>query len=215
MIAVFTPFNPIKLYRPLGQSEGASSGEPFSPLQDTKVLNYGQIIGLVVAESFEQARDASFLVKTRYAPQDPIASWDAGLPNAFTPKDVAGEKADIEFLANNVSSIDDAIQASPVVIDATYTELILHHNPMEPHAVTATWDGDRLTIYDATQGVIADHRNIAAVLGIDDALVRVICPYVGGGFGCKGSMWLFTPLIGLSESVWQPRSIRHTATRHR
>lgn len=194
VIAIFTPFNPIKLYRPLGPGEGASSGEAFSPLQDTKVLNYGQIIGLVVAESFEQARDASFLVKTRYVSQDPVASWDAGLPNAFTPKDVAGEKADIEFLANNVSSIDDAIHVSPVVIDATYTELILHHNPMEPHAVTATWDGDRLTIYDATQGVIADHRNIAAVLGIDDALVRVICPYVGGGFGCKGSMWLFTPL---------------------
>ena len=144
VIAIFTPFNPIKLYRPLGPGEGASSGEAFSPLQDTKVLNYGQIIGLVVAESFEQARDASFLVKTRYVSQDPVASWDAGLPNAFTPKDVAGEKANIEFLANNVSSIDDAIHASPVVIDATYTELILHHNPMEPHAVTATWDGGQV-----------------------------------------------------------------------
>jgi xanthine dehydrogenase YagR molybdenum-binding subunit len=191
VIAVFTPFNPIKLYRPL---EGGSSGEPFAPLQNAKVLNYGQMIGLVVAESFEQARDASFLVKTRYLSQEPVASWDAGLAKAFTPNTVGGEPASIEFLANGVSSIDDAIQASPVVVDETYTELILHHNPMEPHAVTATWDGDRLTIYDATQGVIADHRNIAAVLGIDDELVRVVCPYVGGGFGCKGSMWLFTPL---------------------
>jgi xanthine dehydrogenase YagR molybdenum-binding subunit len=194
VIAVFTPFNPIQLYRPLGPGEGASSGETFSPLQDTKVRNYGEIIGLIVAESFEQARDAAFLVKTQYLTEEPVASWDAGLPKAFTPNDVGGEKANIEFLANGVSSIDDVIQQSPVVVDATYTELILHHNPMEPHAVTATWDEDRLTIYDATQGVIADHRNIAAVLGIDDALVRVICPYVGGGFGCKGSMWLFTPL---------------------
>ncbi len=194
VIAIFSPFNPIQLYRPLGPGEGASSGEPFSPLQDTKVRNYGEIIGLVIAESFEQARDASFLVKTEYASQEPVASWDAGMAKAFTPNDVGGEKADIEFLAEGVSSIDDVIQGSPVVVDATYTELILHHNPMEPHAVTATWEGDRLTIYDATQGVVADQRNIAAVLGIDDALVRVVCPYVGGGFGCKGSMWLFTPL---------------------
>jgi xanthine dehydrogenase YagR molybdenum-binding subunit len=194
VVAIYTPFNPLKLYRPLGRADGANSGEVFAPLQDTRVQNYGQITGLVVAESFEQARDAAFLVKTQYDLQEPVASWEEGLAKAFAPNGVGGEGATVQILADGISSIEDAIKSSPSVIDATYTELIMHHNPMEPHAVTAVWDGDQLTVYDATQGVIADHSNIAAVLGVDDSLVRVICPYVGGGFGCKGSMWLFTPL---------------------
>jgi xanthine dehydrogenase YagR molybdenum-binding subunit len=192
--AIYTPFNPLKLYRPLGHADGANSGEAFAPLQDTRVQNYGQIIGIVVAESFEQARDAAFLVKTQYNAQEPIASWQEGLAKAYTPSGVGGEGAKVAILADGIPSIEDAIKSSPTVIDVTYTELILHHNPMEPHAVTAVWDGDQLTVYDATQGVMADHSNIAAVLGVDDSTVRVICPYVGGAFGCKGSMWLFTPL---------------------
>jgi xanthine dehydrogenase YagR molybdenum-binding subunit len=104
------------------------------------------------------------------------------------------EKATIKILAQGVQSIDDALKASPVVTDATYIEPIYHHNPMEPHATTAVWQGDRLTIYDATQGVIAHRLNVAAVLGIDEDMVRVLCPFVGGAFGCKGSMWMFSPL---------------------
>jgi xanthine dehydrogenase YagR molybdenum-binding subunit len=192
--AVYTPFNPLKLYHGLEPSEGAMSGEILPPLQDQKILNYGQIIGLVVADSFEQARDAAALVKTRYDAQEPVASWEQGLEHSFTPENVNEEKATIKILAQGVQSIDDALKASPVIMDATYIEPIYHHNPMEPHATTAVWQGDRLTIYDATQGVIAHRLNVAAVLGIDEDMVRVLCPFVGGGFGCKGSMWMFSPL---------------------
>ena len=59
---------------------------------------------------------------------------------------MGGEKATIVILAEGVQSIDDALKASPVVFDATYLEPIYHHNPMEPHATTAVWQGDRLTI---------------------------------------------------------------------
>jgi xanthine dehydrogenase YagR molybdenum-binding subunit len=192
--AVYTPFNPLKLYRGLEPSEGAMSGEILPPLQDRKILNYGQIIGLVVADSFEHARDAAALVKTRYDAEEPVASWEQGLEHSFTPENVNEEKATIKILAQGVQSIDEPLKASPVVMDATYIEPIYHHNPMEPHATTAVWQGDRLTIYDATQGVIAHRLNVAAVLGIDEDMVRVLCPFVGGGFGCKGSMWMFSPL---------------------
>src|SRR5580693_7631168 len=194
VVAVYTPFNPLKLYHGLEQSEGAMSGEILPPLQDKKILNYGQIIGLVVADSFEQARDAAALVKTRYDAEEPVASWEQGIEHSFTPENVGEEKATIKILAQGVQSIDEALKASPVVMDATYIEPIYHHNPMEPHATTAVWQGDRLTIYDATQGVIAHRLNVAAVLGIDEDMVRVLCPFVGGGFGCKGSMWMFSPL---------------------
>jgi xanthine dehydrogenase YagR molybdenum-binding subunit len=199
--AVYTPFNPLKLYRGLEPSEGAMSGEILPPLQDQKVLNYGQIIGLVVADSFEQARDAAALVKTRYQAEEPVASWEQGLEHSFTPENVNEEKATIKVLAEGVQSIDEALQASPVVMDATYIEPIYHHNPMEPHATTAVWQGDRLTIYDATQGVIAHRLNVAAVLGIDEDMVRVLCPFVGGGFGCKGSMWMFSPLTAAAAQA--------------
>jgi xanthine dehydrogenase YagR molybdenum-binding subunit len=191
---VYTPFNPLKLYQGLEPSEGAMSGELLPPLQDRKILNYGQIIGLVVADSFEQARDAAALVKTQYDAVDPVASWEQGRGHSFPPESVGGEKATLEFLAPGIGSIDDAVNGSPVVVDVTYTEPIYHHNPMEPHATTAEWHGDRLTLYDATQGVVAHRLNVAAVLGIDEDMVRVLCPYVGGAFGCKGSMWMFSPL---------------------
>jgi xanthine dehydrogenase YagR molybdenum-binding subunit len=194
VVAVYTPFRPLKLYHGLEPSEGAMSGEILPPLQDRKILNYGQIIGLVVADSFEQARDAAALVQTQYAAEDPVASWEKGKGHSFPPDSVGDDKAVTKILAQGVQSIDDAIKSSPVIIDATYTEPIYHHNPMEPHATTAEWHGDRLTIYDATQGVVAHRLDVAAVLGIDEDMVRVICPFVGGAFGCKGSMWMFSPL---------------------
>jgi xanthine dehydrogenase YagR molybdenum-binding subunit len=196
--AVYTPFNPLKLYRGLESSEGANSGEIMAPLQDRKILNYGQIMGLVVADSFEHARDAAALVRTQYAVEDPVVSWEKGMEFSFTPETVSGEKATIKFLAEGVESIDEAIKASPVVVDVTYTEPIYHHNPMEPQAATAVWHGDRLTMYDATPGVVSDRLDIA-VLGIDDDMVRVRWPFVGGAFGCKGSMWMFSPLTAAAS----------------
>jgi len=212
VLAVYTPFNPLKLYRGLDSSEGANSGEIQPPLQDARILNYGQIIGLVVAESFEQARDAAALVTTQYDEDNPVASWETGMENAFTPEAVGGESATIKILSEGVSSIDDAIKDSPVVLDATYREPIYHHNPMEPHATTAVWHGDRLTIYDATQGVVAHRLDLAAVLGIDEDMVRVLCPFVGGGFGCKGSMWMFSPLTAAAARALG-RSVKTILTR--
>ncbi len=192
--AVFTPFNPLKLYQGLEPSEGAMSGEILPPLQNQKILNYGQIIGLVVADSFEEARDAAALVKTQYLVEAPVASWEDGAEHSFPPDSVGGEKAITTILAAGIQSIDQAIKNSPWTVDVTYTEPIYHHNPMEPHATTAVWHGDRLTMYDTTQGVVAHRLDVAAVLGIDEDMVRVLCPFVGGAFGCKGSMWMFSPL---------------------
>ncbi len=210
--AVYTPFSPLNLYQGLEPSEGAMSGEIFPPLQDRRIVNYGQIIGLVVADSFEQARDAAALVRTQYTAVDPVASWNKGMEHSFTPQTVGGEKATTKFLADGVQSIDDAIKSSPVVVEATYTEPIYHHNPMEPHATTAQWDGDRLTIYDATQGVVSHRLDVAAVLGVDEDMVRVLCPYVGGAFGCKGSMWMFSPLTAAAARALK-RPVKTILTR--
>src|SRR5260370_27583708 len=98
------------------------------------------------------------------------------------------------ILELGASSIDDILRQAEVSIAQEYTNPIEHHNPMEPHATVAIWQEDRLTIYDATQGVGGQQRDLAAVLGIDADHLRVICPFVGGAFGCRRSMWVHPPL---------------------
>jgi xanthine dehydrogenase YagR molybdenum-binding subunit len=118
VIRIFTPFNPLKLYGGLERSEGGTSGEMFPPLQDKTILNYGQIIGIIVAESFEQGRDAAPLVKVEYDAEAPIVSWDAGLKNAISPENVDNQAATVSILAPGIASIDDAINGSRVIVEA-------------------------------------------------------------------------------------------------
>jgi xanthine dehydrogenase YagR molybdenum-binding subunit len=212
VVAVYTPFHSLKLYDGLSQAEGANSGEINPPLQDNKIRYYGQIIALVVADSFEQARDAAARVKVDYNEEHPVASWEAGLTYAFPPAEVDGQKPTVAILANGVSSIDDVLQGAEVVIGATYTEPIYHHNPMEPHATTAVWEGDRLTTYDATQFVPGQQRNVAAILGVNEDNVRVICPFIGGGFGSKQAVWTHSPLTAAAARALN-RPIKTVLTR--
>ena len=94
-----------------------------------------------------------------------------------------------------------ASTAGAVKVDATYVTPIEHHNPMEPHATIARWDGDRLTVWTATQGISGAQHTLAAQFGIEQANVRVICPYVGGGFGCKGNTWPPATLAAMAAKV--------------
>lgn len=213
ILAIYTPFNPLKIYSPAqAGEEGAISGDVIPLLQDPTVDYFGQTIGLVVAETFEQARDAARLVKTEYRTQPAIVELQAGLSEAYAPKSVGGMGATVSVLGDGVTSIDEALHGAEVLISATYNSPIEHHNPMEPHATTATWNGDRLTIYDASQWVQGQQRNLAAVLGIDEANVRVLCPFVGGGFGCKGSMWMHSPLTAAAARMLN-RPVKTVLTR--
>jgi xanthine dehydrogenase YagR molybdenum-binding subunit len=201
VIRIFTPLDSLKLYRPLGFDEGANSGDVIALLQDMQVYYFGQIIGFVVAESFEQARDAAALVKVIYEPRPPTVTLVSGMAKAYQPQSVRGMPATVSILEPGISSVDDALRRAEVSIAAEYTTPVEHHNPMEPHATVAVWDQDRLTVYDATQSVGGQRRNLAAVLGVDEDQVRVICPFVGGAFGCKGAMWMHSPLTAAAARV--------------
>jgi xanthine dehydrogenase YagR molybdenum-binding subunit len=213
ILAVYTPFNPLKIYSPAqAGEEGAISGDVIPLLQDPNIDYFGQTIGLVVAETFEQARDAAGLVKAEYESQPAIVQLQAGLGEAYAPKSVGGMAATVSVLADGVTSIDEALRGAEVLVSATYNSPVEHHNPMEPHATTAMWNGDQLTVYDASQWVQGQQRNLAAVLGIDEANVRVLCPFVGGGFGCKGSMWMHSPLTAAAARVLN-RPVKTVLTR--
>src|SRR5205814_9161701 len=111
VLAVYTPFNPLKLFA-YTQNQ---NDENRPPLQDALVRYHGQVVGLVVAGTFEQARDAAGLVTVSYDAQPPAASFAAGVPTATS----GGSPTDV--LAPGVASIDDALAASAVTVSATYT----------------------------------------------------------------------------------------------
>jgi xanthine dehydrogenase YagR molybdenum-binding subunit len=96
-----------------------------------------------------------------------------------------------------------AMAKGTVTVEQTYTTPYQHHNPMEPHATLAWWEGDKLTVHDSTQYIAGDRVTIARTLGIPADNVHLECPYTGGGFGCKGSTWSHVILAAMAAKVVQ------------
>jgi xanthine dehydrogenase YagR molybdenum-binding subunit len=144
-------------------------------LQSEEIFYNAQPIAVVLAETFEQARYAAGLVKTTYEKQTPATDSEAEVGKAFDPS--AGRAQPPR------GNPAEAFQKAEVKIDAEYVIPIEHHNPMEPGAAVASWDGDKLTIYNKTQGTAGAQRDLATDFGVPPANVTVIAPFVGGAFG--------------------------------
>ena len=142
-----------------------------------KIQHYHQAVALVVAETFEQARAAAQLVQVTYVP----AKGEFSLADAkSSAKKPAKERADTA-----VGDFAGAFAAAPVQLDATYTTPDQSHAMLEPHASTAAWDGDKLTVWTSNQMIDWSRTDLAATLGIPKEKVRLISPFIGGGFGAK------------------------------
>jgi xanthine dehydrogenase YagR molybdenum-binding subunit len=182
VVAVYTPFEPLTLHTP-----ETMLGRTWVPLQDTEVTYYGQPVGFVVAETFEQARDAAATVGVTYRTRPASTSMQDGLATAEdAPPAMDGSPPSLAVLASGVGSIEDAIAASPVVVDATYTTATQNHAAMEPHSAVAVWEDGRLTLHSGNQGSDLQAASVADALGLDHAAVHAVNPYVGGAFGGKG-----------------------------
>jgi xanthine dehydrogenase YagR molybdenum-binding subunit len=164
VLAVFTPFNPLRYAGPWAQGPGYYLyGPNCFPLQpgDREVRHHGQVIGLVIAETFEQARDAAALIETAYDARQPNTSFADGIPNAVVPPPLTGPPV-VDVLAPGFGSIDAAMAASAVTVRASYSQRPEHHNPMEPHTAIAAWDADgKLTVRSGTQGPLLHAQEIA------------------------------------------------------
>ncbi|MCY7375296.1 MAG: xanthine dehydrogenase family protein molybdopterin-binding subunit [Pyrinomonadaceae bacterium] len=172
--------NPMELFM-----VGGLLGENLVPLQDNKVHYFGQYIALVVAETYEQARAAAGLVKVSYKQETAAIELEKELPTGFKPQQMFGEKVQI-----NEGKAASLINAAPVKIEQTYTTSNENHHPMEPHATVAVWEADdKLLLYDATQGVKGVQGVAAFFFSLKPDNVKVMSPFVGGGFGCKGGQW--------------------------
>ncbi len=187
---------------------GGLLAEELAPLQDNKVHYFGQIVALVIAETYEQARGAAALLKINYAEQKPASDMKSELPKGYKPESFLGEEAQI-----NTGKAAPLLAAAPIKLEQTYTTSTENHHPMEPHATVAMWEAtDKLTLYDATQGVLSTRALAAYFLDLKPENVRVISPFVGGGFGCKGT-FLQPILLAAMASQRVKRPIKIAITR--
>jgi len=188
---------------PAGGKAGAGTppaGRILNLLQDDRVYYSNQPVALVVADTLEHAKAAAQQVRIGYRKDAPQLDFSRAKTQAYKPAKAKNEEAD-----TNLGDIEAGQRNAAAQVDVVYTTPIEHHNPMEPHATIAAWDGDHLTLYDATQYVSGARNTVAKTLGIAPEHVRVICPYVGGGFGCKGSTWSHVVLAAMAaRAVGQP-----------
>ncbi|MBK6413053.1 aldehyde oxidoreductase molybdenum-binding subunit PaoC [Sphingopyxis sp.] len=145
-----------------------------------EIQHYHQAVALVVAESFEQARSAAALVRVQYTRSKGNFDLAKSLDGAIKPPASFGAEADSRF-----GDFDAAFASAPVKLDARYTTPDHSHAMMEPHASIASWDGDKLTLWTSNQMIAWSVGDVAKTLGIPKEKVRLVSPYIGGGFGGK------------------------------
>jgi len=144
-----------------------------------EIDHYHQAVALVVAQTFEQARAAAGLVRISYESSPGEFSLAQAKAHA-KPK-----PSDQDKPATLVGDFAGAFVAAPVQLDASYTTPDQSHSMMEPHASTAVWEGGRLTLWTSNQMIDWSRGDLAKTLGMEKEDVRVISPFIGGGFGGK------------------------------
>jgi xanthine dehydrogenase YagR molybdenum-binding subunit len=181
-------------------------------LQDDEVSFRGQLIGVVIAESSEVARQAARLVQVGYAEQPHDVTLSATRDDLYKP-----DKVNPSFDTDTEEGdVDAAMAAAHTTVTRTYSTAMNHNNPMEPHATTARWDaadGGMLTLWDSTQGVHSVRKAVAGVFGLAAEQVRVICPFVGGGFGSKGVPHAHVVLAAMAARALPGRAVKLALTR--
>jgi xanthine dehydrogenase YagR molybdenum-binding subunit len=187
VIGIMTSENCMQIHFPAGSDPGSGkyAEKDLLPLQNDRVFYGGQHIAVVVAETFEQAEYAAAMVKVSYEQQAPVVGFEKNMVSAYKPAfGLGGAETQVKR-----GDAEAAMRTAAVTTDETYTTPVFSHNAMEPHASIAAWDGDQLTVYDATQSVMGVKALLSALLGIPAEKVRVIALYIGGGFGSKGFTW--------------------------
>jgi xanthine dehydrogenase YagR molybdenum-binding subunit len=179
-----------------------------------EVQHYHQALAVVVADSFEQARSAAALVRVEYARTAGAYDLAAAKGTATKPKDGDPDTA--------VGDFAGAYAAAAMKVDATYTTPDQSHAMMEPHATIAAWEGGKLTLWTANQMINWSKGDVASTLGLPPDSVRLVSPYIGGGFGGKLFVRADAILAALGAkaanravAVALPRPVMFNNTTHR
>ena len=163
-----------------------------------EIKHYHQAVAVVVAETFEQARAATALIKVDYAPEKGAFDLRAEMANAKTPDpSTEPESAAGDFQA--------AFGTAQVTLDAEYTTPDQSHSMMEPPASIAAWDGDEVTVWTSSQMIDWWRTDLATTLGVEKEKVHLMSPFIGGGFGGKLFLRADSVLAALAaKSIGRP-----------
>ena len=146
------------------------------------VVYRGQIVAMVVAESLETAREAASRVRVDYEQSEHDVVLSADRPDLYRP-----EKVNPRYEPRTErGEFEPAFDGAAVKVDETYSTPAFHNNPMEMHSSIASWEGERLTVHDSSQGSSAMRSALSKLFGLDPDNVHVMSEHVGGGFGSKG-----------------------------
>ena len=195
------------------KDETAPAGSPFRPLYDSRIMFNGQPIAVVVAETSEIARFAASLVRVEY-------EKDAHITDVYRRREAA---TPVKPPTNPIEALftppktrgrpEQALAAAAVRHAGEYYVPIEHHNPMEPYAATVVYEANgKLTVYDKTQGVQNVQRYLCGVFGMKPEDVRVLSPFMGGGFG-SGLRPQFEVVLAVLAALALQRSVRVVLTR--
>ncbi len=191
----------------------APDGSPYRPLYDDRIMFNGQPIALVVAETSEIARYAASLVTAEYDEEEFVTDIFRGRDNAVPVRAPTNPMEAAFAPPKTRGRPDQALAKAPVRHEAEYFVPIEHHNPMELYASTVVVEADgNLTVYDKTQGVQNVQRYLCGIFGMKPDEVRVISPFMGGGFG-SGLRPQFQAVLAVLAARALQRSVRLVLTR--
>ncbi len=162
-------------------------------LNTNQVYWNGQPIAVVVAETLEQAEHAATLLRVDYTPRLAALTIESERARAFVPSHSLLEESDVE-----IGDAEAALRKAPVVIQNVYRTPQVNHNAIELHATIAVWESGNLTVYDATQYPYGVKELLALTFGLRKDRVRVLAPFIGGGFGGKSTVW---PHVSLAAAA--------------
>ncbi|SFS00826.1 xanthine dehydrogenase YagR molybdenum-binding subunit [Granulicella pectinivorans] len=172
----------------MSAGRGGRTSESRPPFEDETVSYWGQYVALAVAETFQQAQAAAAAVKVTYKSQAPNVTKPMNDPEPPAGAKIESHRGDSEA----------AFAAAPIKLDATYTTPAETHNPMEMHATTAVWNGDKVTLYESSQGVVNALTVMAQHLGIPKENITIIARFIGSGFGGKLFPWPHSALCAVA-----------------
>ena len=193
VLGVITHLNAPKLRSVDTFATAGPAAENRLPLQEAIVHHSGQHIGVVIADTLERAQYAASLVQVAYQAETPLTEMDKERERAYAPKKVSGKPPEVIR-----GKPTQALASADVQVEEIYRTPTENHNPMETHATTAVWEGNRLTVHDATQYNFGARQTLATTLGIPEENVRVVCHFIGGAFGCKGAVWPHVTLAAIA-----------------
>ncbi|GAA2726758.1 xanthine dehydrogenase family protein molybdopterin-binding subunit [Actinocorallia aurantiaca] len=207
VLLVLTRLAEGELNAPVFLMAGGTAAQSLQPLLDDRIAYRGQPIALVVAETPHAAAEAASLVRAEYSAEPVSVHLDDGGAEVREQTDVLSYYKNLE-----VGDADRAYADAPARIDATFDLPTQHPAPMELMSTVASWEGGVLTVHEGTQNAAAVRNGLAAQFGLEPERVRVVSPYIGGGFGNRNSLQVYTGLAAVASRRLE-RPVKLVATR--